>query len=149
MEPTILTAAAAALGSLVGGAASIATTWISQSTERAHANAEWKLRERETLYKEFITEASRLTIDAIMHSMERPDQIMMLYGVLSRIRLVSGKDVVCQAEACCRRVIEMYGRPNLTTDDLRRMVADNRVEELDSLKAFSNTCRTELLGVEA
>ena len=81
------------------------------ATQSAHS--EWKLREARVLYKEFITEASRLAVDALAHSLERPDQIMALYGILSRIRLMSGEEVVRQGEACCRRIIELYGRPNL------------------------------------
>jgi hypothetical protein len=144
MESTVVTAMAAALGSLVGATASIATTWITQRTQIIRANAEWKLRERESLCKEFITEASRLAIDALTHSMERPDQMMTLYGVLGRIRLISGQEVVRQGEACCRRIIELYGQPNLTIDQLRAAVAANGIDELDPLKEFSNACRKEL-----
>jgi hypothetical protein len=146
VESTVVTAAAAALGSLVGASASIVTTWITQRTQSRRANMEWKLHERQTLYKEFITEASRLAIDAATHSMERPDQIMTLYGILSRIRLMSGEEVVRQGDACCRRIIELYGQPNLTTDQLRAAVAANEVHELDPLKEFSNACRNELLA---
>lgn len=146
VDSTLVTAAAATLGSLVGAAASIATTWITQRTQSRRADAEWRLRERETLYKEFITEASRLAIDALTRSMERPEQILSLYGVLSRIRLISGEEVVRQGEACCRRIIELYGRPNISTDQLRAAVAANEVGELDPLKEFSNACRNELLA---
>ena len=146
VESTVVTAAAAALGSLVGASASIVTTWITQRTQSRRANMEWKLHERQTLYKEFITEASRLAIDAATHSMERPDQIITLYGILSRIRLMSGEEVVRQGDACCRRIIELYGQPNLTTDQLRAAVAANEVHELDPLKEFSNACRNELLA---
>ncbi len=144
MDSTVVTAMAAALGSLVGATASIATTWITQRTQIVRANAEWKLRERESLYKEFITEASRLTSDALTNSMEHPDQMMTLYGILSRIRLMSGQEVVLQGEACCRRIIEFYGQPNLTTDQLRTTVVANGIDELDPLKEFSNACRKEL-----
>ena len=144
MDSTLVTATAAGLGSLVGAAASIATTWITQRTQSVRAHAEWQHRERETLFKEFITEASRLAIDALMHSMEGPDSIMKLYGVLSCIRLVSGEEVVGQGEACCRRIIEQYGRPNLTADQVRAVVAADRVDELDPLEAFSSACRNEL-----
>jgi hypothetical protein len=142
----LITATAAATGSMLGAAASIVTTWISQRTQSARAHLEWKLREREALYKEFITEASRLAVDALTRSMERPDEIVALYGVLSRIRLMSSEHVVRQGEACCRRIIELYGRPNLTTDELRAAVVADRVDELDPLKAFSNACRGELLA---
>ncbi len=64
MDSTIIAAIAAACGSLVGAAATIVTTWITQRTQTVHAEREAKLRHREALYSEFITEASRLTMDA-------------------------------------------------------------------------------------
>ncbi len=149
MDSALVTATAAGLGSLIGAAASISTTWISQHTENLHSHAEWRQREREALFKEFITEASRLAIDALTHSMERPDAIMKLYGILSCIRLLSGQEVLREGEACCRRIVELYGRPNLTTDEVRVAVAGDRVNELDPLKAFSNVCRTELMTTNA
>ncbi len=100
MNSTVVTAMAAALGSLVGATASIATTWITRRAETIRAHSEWKLRVRESLYNEFITEASRLAVDAVAHCLERPDQLMALYGILSRIRLISGEEVVRQGEAC-------------------------------------------------
>ena len=146
MESTVVTAMAAALGSLVGATASIATTWITQRTQAIRANSEWKLRERESLYKEFITEASRLTIDAVAHSLEQPNQLMALYGILSCIRLMSGEEVVRQGEACCRRIVELYGRPNLTTDQIRAAVEAYDLDDIDPLKEFSTACRNELLA---
>ena len=145
MDITLVTATAAALGSLVGGGASITTTWITQRTQSIQAQAEWKLREREATYKQFITEASRLAVEALTHSLERPDQIMTLYGVLSCIRLMSGQEVVRQGEACCRRIIEQFGKPNLTTEQLGATVAGKEVGELDPLREFSKACRDELL----
>jgi hypothetical protein len=70
MESTIITAVAAACGSLVGATATIVTTWITQRTQRVHARWEAKLRDREALYGEFITEASRLAVEAFSHLLE-------------------------------------------------------------------------------
>jgi hypothetical protein len=147
MDITLVTATAATLGSLVGAAASIATTWITQRTQRTQSHAEWNLRERQAMYKQFITEASRLAVDALTHSLQRADQIMTLYGILSCIRLMSSQEVVRQGEACCRRIIEQYGKPNLTTDQFGAAVAGREVDELDPLKEFSKACRDELLEV--
>lgn len=102
-------------------------------------------QERETLYKDFITEASRLTIDSLAHSLDQPDQLVALYGILSCMRLMSGEEVVRQGEACCRRIVEMYGRPNLTAEQFRTAIEDHDVDEIDTLKEFSTACRKELL----
>ena len=146
MNSTLLTAMAAALGSLVGATASIATTWITQRTQIIRANSEWKLRQRGCLHKKFIKEASRLAIDAVAHSLEQPDQLMALYGIMSSIRLMSGEEVVRQGEACCRRIVKLYGRPNLTTDQIRAAVEAHDLDDIDPLKEFSTACRKELLA---
>jgi hypothetical protein len=148
MDSTVVTASAAALGSLVGAMASAITALITQRAQSVRASVEWKLHERQTLYKEFITQASRLAIDAVTSSLERPDQIITLYSVLSAMRLVSGDEVVREGEAFCRRIIEQYGRPNLTTEQLRAAISSDQLDELDPLKGFSRACRNELYGNE-
>ena len=146
MDSALITAAAAGLGSLVGAAASIGTTWMAQRTETIRGYNEWKLREREALYGEFITEASRLTIDALAHSLEKPDQLIALYEILSCIRLMSGEEIVRHGEACCHRIMGLYGRPNLTTDQIRAAAEGHDIDDIDPLKEFSAACRRELLA---
>ena len=146
MDSTVVTALAAALGSLVGATASIGTTWISQRRQSIRASAEWKLRDHESLYKEFIMEASRLFGDAMVKSLERPDQLVGLYGILSRIRLISGDDVLSKAVGCCHRIVELHRRPNMTADQIRAAFEAN---EFDPLKEFSAACRAELLAMSS
>ena len=146
MDSTVVTALAAALGSLVGATASIGTTWISQRRQSIRASAEWKLRDHESLYKEFIMEASRLFGDAMVKSLERPDQLVGLYAILSRIRLISGDEVLSKAVGCCHRIVELYRRPNMTAEQIRAAFAAN---EFDPLKEFSAACRMELLAMSS
>ena len=146
MDSTVVTALAAALGSLVGATASIGTTWISQRRQSMRASAEWKLRDHESLYKEFIMEASRLFGDAMVKSLERPDQLVGLYGILSRIRLISGDEVLSKAVGCCHRIVELYRRPNMTAEQIRTAFEAN---EFDPLKEFSAACRIELLAMSS
>ena len=77
-----------------------------------------------------------------MTSLERPDQLVVLYAILSRIRLVSSDDVLRKATSCCRRIVERYKRPNLTPDQLRAAFESYR---FDPLNEFSAACREELL----
>jgi hypothetical protein len=132
---------AAALGSVAGASASIVATWITQRTQTTRSNSEWRLREREALYTEFIAEASRLTADAMLHSLERPDQLVALYGILSRIRLISSAPVLKEAEACVHRIVGLYRRPNMTADQFRDAL---EADDLDPLREFTAACRTEL-----
>jgi hypothetical protein len=149
MEATLITAMAGVFGSLVGGSASLATTWLTKRTEIVRTTAERNLRERESLYNEFLTEASRVAIHALTHSFEGPDQIVALYGILSRIRLVASNAVVREGEVCCVRMLATYGKPSITADELRGMfAAANDLADLDPLKEFSNACRQELKLIE-
>ena len=146
MEATVVTAMAASIGSLVGASASIATTWLTQRTQTIRATTEWKLRERDSLYSEFITEASRLSANALAHSLENPEQLATLYGILSRIRLLASEKVVDNAEACCKRIVDLYRRPNLSADQLHTAY---EADHLDVLKDFSFACRSELLAISS
>jgi hypothetical protein len=146
MNTTIITAIAAACGSLVGAAATIVTTWITQRTQAVHAAREEKLRAREALYGEFITEASRLTVDALSHSLEKPETFVKLYGILGRIRLLAPDPVLAAAQACGRQIGDLYAKPNMTVEQIR--VAFEQ-ERLDPIRDFSVACRKELLEIAA
>jgi hypothetical protein len=144
MDSTIITAIAAACGSLVGAAATSVTTWITQRTQWAHAEREAKLRSREALYGEFITEASRLTMEALGHSLERADTFVKLYGITGRVRLVATNPVLDAAEACIRQIIDLYAKPNMTVEQIRLAFERDRI---DPIKEFSVGCRRELLEI--
>ncbi len=146
MDSSVVAALAAGLGSVVGAAASIATTWITQHRAAIRENTKWKLRQRETLYKEFIAQASRLAVEAAANSLERPEQLTALYGLLSQIRLISGEEVLSEAEKCCRQIVDLYRQPNLTPEQIRDAFEANR---LDPLKDFSACCRKELLAMSS
>ena len=144
MDSTMIAAVAATLGSVVGAAATIGTTWITQRTQTASSKIQAKLRDRESLYGEFITEASRLTVDALTHQLEQPAELVKLYGILGRIRLVAADPVLASAEACCRQIVDLYAKPNMTVDQIR-VAFEN--DQIDPIKKFSTVCRTELLEI--
>jgi hypothetical protein len=144
MDSTIIAGAAAALGSVVGAAATICTTWITQRTQTTRSKIEAKLRGREALYGEFITEASNLTVEAFTHQLEQAATFVKLYGILGRIRLVAAAPVLDSAEACCRQIIDLYASPNMTIDQVRAALENGQV---DPIKEFSTACRAELLEI--
>ena len=144
MDSTIITAGAAACGSLVGAAATIVTTWLTQRTQRVNAQREARLRTLEALYGEFITEASRLTVEALSHSLEQPDTFVKLYGITGRIRLVATDPVLAAAEACIRQIIDLYAKPNMTVEEIRLVFERDR---FDPIRDFSVACRKELLEI--
>jgi hypothetical protein len=144
MESSMVTACAALLGSLMGTAALIATTWMTQRTQSVRSQTEMKLRERQSLYGEFITEASRLTMDALIHTLEESDTFVNLYGILGRIRLVAADPVLAAAEVCVHEIADLYAKPNMTIEQIR--TAFER-DHFDPVKEFSSACRAELLEI--
>jgi hypothetical protein len=70
VDANLITALAGVLGSVSGASAAIATTWISQKTTRERAK--WETRKRETLYGDFITEASQRLANAFDHTWLSP-----------------------------------------------------------------------------
>jgi hypothetical protein len=137
----MITAAAALLGSLAGASGSIFTTWMTQRSQFIRDRAVEELRRRELLYEGFIKEASNSIIDALSNSLDRPDKFVQLYANLSCIRLLSSQSVLAAAEECCRQIVDLYSKPNLSVDQIR---ATFEMEDFDPLKKFSAACRAEL-----
>ena len=141
LDSTLATASALAFGSLIGAAATVATTWITQRNQALRSHLEWNLREREALYGEFIKEASRLAVDALHHSLDEPEKLVALYGVLGRIRLLAGEHVLQQAELCVQQIVDLYSKANLTLQQIHEAID---AHQFDPVKNFSSACRQEL-----
>lgn len=146
MEPGLTGALAAVLGSLVGGAASLATAWMTQRTLGRREAVATEIRKRERLYAEFVTECSRLSIDAYSHGLERPDTVIPAYALLNRIRLVSSETVLEAADRMVRRITEQYFQRNLSVEEMRELA---RSATVDPLRSFSEACRNELKSLRA
>ena len=65
MDPAILSASAAVLGSLAGGSASLAAAWMNQRVQGKRVTAQIETHKREQLYADFLTECSKLALDAL------------------------------------------------------------------------------------
>jgi hypothetical protein len=141
MNPAMMPALAAILGSAVGGAATILTAWLTQRTQGRRASIENEVRKRESLYVEFITEGSRILVKGYDHQVENLESFYGLYAVLNRIRLVASDEVLAAADRAVTRIIEPYFAPNLSPDEMRQLVL---TRPDDPLKEFSETCRIEI-----
>jgi hypothetical protein len=140
MDPAILSASAAVLGSLAGGAASLATGWLNQKTQAKRVSVQVETRKREQLYADFLTECSKLALDALDHTLDHPETLLA-YTLVNRIRLTSSDAVLHAGEAAIQEVLARYRAPNIPIEKLRDMPL---AEIHDPLKAFSEACRYEL-----
>ncbi len=152
MDPAILSALAAVLGSAVGGSATLGTAWITQKTQSRREVVGAEIRKRETLYGEFIAECSKLAIDALDHKLDSPEKLFQIYALQNRIRLTSSDAVVAAADQTLQRILKQYFAENITHEALRDLTHEftdfDRLEGLDSLKPFSEACRKELQALQ-
>jgi hypothetical protein len=141
MDATLVSALAAVLGSLVGGSATVATAWITQNTLRKHERIGAEIRQRETLYAEFIRESSKLVVDSFAHTLERPETLLSAYELINRIRLSASDAVLAEAENVLRQITDLYFSPNLSVAEIHELV---RSGTADPVKPFAEACRSEL-----
>jgi hypothetical protein len=141
MDQNLITAMAGVLGSVSGASAAIATTWISQKSQTIRERAKSETRKRETLYGDFITEASQRLANAFDHSLDSPETLVKLGAILGRIRLFSSDAVLTAAEECFERIVQLYAKPNRTIAEVFTTLHSG---EFEFLRRFSDACRVEL-----
>jgi uncharacterized protein (DUF58 family) len=141
MDTALLSALSAVLGSLVGGSASVATTWMAQKTLNRREVLREELRKREALYGEFIGECAKLFMDAFTHNLEKPESLLPVFALINRIRLCASREVLAEAERVLTRLTDQYFAKNLTVEDLRQLA---HTEQADPLRDFGEACRAEL-----
>ena len=142
MNVAYLSAVAALAGSAVGGLTSTVTTWL---TQRAHKRAEQLVHEftrREDLYRDFILGASKAYGDALVSNEPRLPDLVALYGMISRMRVLSAPRTVECADKLMLTIVDTYFSPNHTVRELRDLIKAGG--GIDPLREFSDVARQEL-----
>jgi hypothetical protein len=140
MNTAYISAIAALAGSGIGAVASFATTWLTQDAQERARRVAQAMARREHLYGEFIEEASKLFADSLGHQLDDPSKFVRLYALVGRLRLSAPADVISKAEEVMQRIGETYHLPNR---DFRNP-EDRQRDDVDLLRAFSETCREDL-----
>ena len=99
--------------------------------------------ERQKLYRKFIEEASRLYADALAKDKSEISQLVGVYALIGRMRLMSNEDVIAAAEKAVLLIVETYLSPNRALVDLPGLL-----KEMDPLRDFAEACRRELLEAQ-
>ena len=81
--------------------------------------------------------------DAFAHDTAEVANLVNLYALASRMRVLSSPQIVASADHVIRVIIETYLAPNKTLRDVVELL-DN--EAMNPLRTFSNACREELRG---
>ena len=141
MDPAIITALAAVMGSVVGGLASFATTYFTQRNQAHRDFLSRDVAHREELYSQFIKEAANLYADSLDKTLENPAAVIGMYALIGRMTLNAGDKVLLAAEKVADSIIDSYNRPPRKFEDLYKLM---REEPVDPLKEFTEACREEL-----
>jgi hypothetical protein len=144
MNYAVISALAAFGGSSGGALARVLSSYVQQRSVAQREFSNRQIAERETLYSDFIQEASRLYGISIAHALEDLNGLVSLYALVSRIRLFASEPVVQAAELFVKRIVQHYGEPNLTVEEIRAAALSARA---DPLAVFSLACRKELRGI--
>ena len=139
-DGSIVTALAALIGTAVGGFTSVIAGLLSH---RLQVRAQWFSREnnrRQTLYREFIEEASKCYIDALQHDEADIPGLVGLYAKLGRMRVLSSDGVVKSADEIAKKILDTYLEPDKSFVELRDMA---KTGTIDLLYQFSIACREE------
>lgn len=143
MEIAYMPAVAAFSGSASGALATVLTSWVSQRrSDRARVRSQTNSK-REELYKSFVEEAARLYADALVKNKSEVSELVALYALIGRMKILSSDEVIEAAEKVGRLILDTYLSPNRTFGDLPDLL-----REVDPLRDFSEACRRELQSTQ-
>jgi len=141
LDTAYISAFSGLAGAMVGGVTSITTAWVTQRTERRDLNLQAQRAKRESLYGDFVAEASRLYGDALSHEKDDVTDLVQLYALLAKMRLFTSHTVINAAERAMDEIIRTYLAPNRNLRELRGFAQQGG---MNFLLAFSEACRDDL-----
>ena len=140
MDPAYVSAFAALAGAGIGGATSFATSWMTNWAQTRTQRLVHKIERVEDLYKNFLEEASRFYADSLVHETTDVSQLIRLYVMISRMRILSAPPTLQNADKVARMIVNNYLAPNKSFLELRDMVNSGA---MDPLRDFSEACCEE------
>ena len=142
MNAAYLPALAALAGSVVGALASIVATWLNQHYQARAGERTHEISQREDLFRDFIVAASKAYGEALISEEPRIEELVALYGMVSRMRVSCSPRTVARAEEVMHVTMGTYFAPNKTIQELHELVKSGA--GMDPLKDFAEAAREEL-----
>jgi hypothetical protein len=142
MDSAFISAFSALAGSIVGGLTSGLTTWMSLRSQTRANHRLHNVMQREELYRDFIVAASEIYGSAILNSEPQIQELVLLYGMISRMRVLSSTDVIACAETTLDSIVETYSAEKKTLREMGAMIKSGQA--IDPLREFSRITREEL-----
>ena len=122
MDAALISALAALAGSVVGGLTSGFTNWWNQRAQAKASLLAHLLSRHEELFKDFIVLASRCYGQALMSNTPQLQELVELYGMISRMRIMCSPHLVASAEKVMIETIASYSTPNRTVAEIHDLL---------------------------
>ena len=98
MDVAYVSALSALGGSIIGGMGSGFTTWLNQRSQSRAAHIDHELARRQDLYRDFVLEPSKAYGEALFSNEPQIPELIALYAMISRMRILSSRAIVAAAE---------------------------------------------------
>jgi hypothetical protein len=144
MDVAYVSALSALAGSIVGGLTSGCTTWLSMRLQARVGRRTADLGRRQELFKDFIGAASNAYADALMNTQPKIQEIVALWAMVSRMRVLCTAATAVAAEKVMRVITDISFEPPKTAADLRDLMTQGM--KSDPLQEFSEAAREEVRG---
>src|SRR5271169_4731574 len=105
MEVAYVSALSALAGSVVGGFISGIATWLSQREQAVAGKRAHDQSRLEDLYKDFILAASEAYGEALTSNDPKIREIVALYAMINRMRVLSSPRIVACADKIMRAIL--------------------------------------------
>ena len=143
MDVAYISALSALAGSVVGGFTSTITTWLTQRTQARAGHLAQEITRRQNLYRDFISAASKTYGDALVSCEPQLPELVGLYALISRMRVLSEPRTVECADKIMLTIIDTYFSPNRSVRELRDLIRAGAAG-IDPLREFSEAAREEV-----
>jgi hypothetical protein len=142
MDIAYISALSALAGSVVGGLTSTGVTWLQQRAQERSGRLTRELARREDLYRDFIVAASKTYGEALVNSEPQLPDLIALYSMISRMRVLSAPRTIATADKVMLSIIDAYFAPNRSIRELRDLIKSGA--QIDLLKEFGEAAREEV-----
>lgn len=122
MDTATISAISALAGTAIGGLTSSLTTLLNQSAQAWADQIRHDLGRREDLVRDFIVAASETYGEAFATNEPQVPELVNLYSMVSRMRVLAMPRSVAGAEKLMLVIIDTYFQPNKTIRDLHEMM---------------------------
>jgi hypothetical protein len=149
MDAALLGPVSALAGALIGGGASLAVAAYTQRNQERLERIAHEIAKREAVYADFMMNASNLLLHAYVREQDKlalGEGEQRVIGLINRMRLFASPEVIDEAEAVLRAIIEISLKPGITVGQLARD-ALSHAPDPDPFLRFCRVCRSDLDNV--